>query len=257
VRKTTVLPLRRRGQRNRPHAGHLRGNDVHQHARDQRRDPAGHVEADPAHRHLAVGHPGAEAQLGRRVLLQLGLAGRPQPPGRLLQPGADVRVEGRQRLVERLGRDPDVGLGDPVVLLGHLEHRLEPAGPDRLADRMHRRDRRLDVEVGARHGVPIVDGPRTGRLRAGRSGASWRRFYEGSDSGRRTRTSAETTTTQIGSSAAGTNASGPRGARRPTRWRRARATEARRRTPARRRPPRRRRRSSPSSAAGSWRCRRS
>ena len=158
VRQAGVFLLRRGRQRDRAHAGDLRGDDVHQHAGDQRSDAAGHVEADPVHRHLAVGDPGTGSELGGGVLLQLGRAGGPQPADRLLQPGPDVRVQVRQGVAQRLRRHPDVGLGDAVVLLGQLQDRLEPAGADRLADRVHRRDRRLDVEVGARHHVPVVLG---------------------------------------------------------------------------------------------------
>ena len=93
VRQAAVLLLRGRGQRDRADAGDLGRDDVHEHAGDQRRDAAGHVEADPVDRHLAVGDPGAGAELGGRVPLQLGLAGGPQPADRLLQPGPDVRVE--------------------------------------------------------------------------------------------------------------------------------------------------------------------
>ena len=61
---------------------------------------------------------------------------------------------------------------DPVEALAVLADRVEPAGADRLADRMHRRHRRLDVEVGAGHGCAVVDAS-CGRLLAGRCAGSW------------------------------------------------------------------------------------
>ena len=55
------------------------------------------------------------------------------------------------------GGDPDVVDGHAVEALAVLADRVEPTGADRLADRMHRRHRRLDVEVGAGHGCAVVD----------------------------------------------------------------------------------------------------
>ena len=59
----------------------------------------------------------------------------------------------------RLDRHPDVLLDDPVEALRELPDRVEPAGAHGLADRRDRRYRRLDVEVGARDGGAVVDGP--------------------------------------------------------------------------------------------------
>jgi len=81
---STALPVRvgllgRAGQGDRPHPGRLRGHDVHQHAGDQRGEPARHVETHPIDGHLAVGDPRAGSQVGDRVLLELVGAGQAQP----------------------------------------------------------------------------------------------------------------------------------------------------------------------------------
>ena len=157
VRQPAVLLLRRAGQRDRLDARDLGGHDVHQHGRDQRREAAGDVEADPADRDLAVGDPGAGAEVGDHVVLELALAGRAQAADRLLQARADVGVEPVQRLGHGLDGHPDVLLRDVVEALGELADRVQPAGAHGLADGGDRRDRRLDVEVGAR------DAPRGSR----------------------------------------------------------------------------------------------
>ena len=54
------------------------------------------------------------------------------------------------------GHPMSVGL-DAVEPPAVVEDRLEPAGAHRLADLMHRRDRRLDVEVRARYGGSVVE----------------------------------------------------------------------------------------------------
>ena len=176
VRQAAVLLLRRRRQRDRADAGHLGGDDVHQHAGDQRRDAAGHVEADPVDRHLAVGH----AWHRRRARWSRPAPARPRrwpaaggstPPAR---PGCRGRGWPARPRSASGGTRMSVWV-TPSYCSRHLQDRLEPAGADRLADRVHRRDRRLDVEVGARHQRP--GSPRDAG-RAGRSGASCGRFYE-------------------------------------------------------------------------------
>ena len=116
VRQSAVVLLGARGQRDGADAGDLGGHDVHQHAGDERGESAGDVEPDAVDRHLAVRHRGSGTELGRDVLLELGLAGDPQPADRLLQAGADGRVERREGGRGRLDRHPDVGLLTPSCL---------------------------------------------------------------------------------------------------------------------------------------------
>ena len=158
VRQAAVVLLRgRAGQRDRADAGDLGGHDVHQHAGDQRREAAGHVEADPVDRHLAVRHPGAGAELGRRRRCSSSAAHVAR--SRRIDSSSPARMSG-SRLGQRVAAAPRAAPGcrrvTPSNCSDILQDRLEPAGADRLADRMHRRDRRLDVEVGARHHVPVV-----------------------------------------------------------------------------------------------------
>ena len=162
MRQPAVLLLRRASdsaiERD---AGDLGRDDVHQHAGHQRRQAAGHVEPDPVDRHLAVGDPGARAEVGDDV------AARARPRrsarSRRIDSSSPARTAGsscREGVGERLARDPDVGLRRRRrTARGELEDRLHARG-SRTASQigMHRRDRRLDVEVGARHGGAVVDG---------------------------------------------------------------------------------------------------
>ena len=112
VRQAAVVLLRRGRQRDRADAGDLGGHDVHQHAGDQRRDAAGHVEPDPVDRHLAVGDPGARRRArwprpARARPRRWPAAGGSTPPAR---PGCRGRGAASASL-QRLGRHPDVGLG--------------------------------------------------------------------------------------------------------------------------------------------------
>ena len=158
VRQPAVVLLRGGGQRDRPDAGDLGGHDVHQHAGHQRRQAAGDVEPDPVDRHHPLGHRGAGGHVGGDVLLELGLAGGAQPGDGLLETRAHVGVQVLEGGRERRRRHPDVVVDDPVELRGELQDRVDPADPDGLADRMHRGDGGLDVELGARHGGAVVDG---------------------------------------------------------------------------------------------------
>ncbi len=148
--------LRRAGQRDGLHAGGLRRHDVHQHARDQRCQTAGHVEPDPADRHLAVGHARAGAEVRDGILLELGGTGRAQPTDRFLETGPDGGVELVECGGQRLRGHPDVVDPHPVEPLAEAPDRVDPTGADLLADRMHRRHRGFDVEVGAGHGCAVV-----------------------------------------------------------------------------------------------------
>ena len=156
VRQAGVLGLRGRGERDRGDARHLRGYDVHHHARHQRGDASGDVEPDPLDRHHPLGDRAAGHDLRDDVRLQLRLTAGAQPADRLLQPGADLRVQGRQRVGQGLLRHLDVGLLDVVERRGVLRDRLDPAMADGVADRPDDVESGLDVEVGARHHGAVV-----------------------------------------------------------------------------------------------------
>ena len=53
---------------------------------------------------------------------------------------------------QRVRGDPDVLDPHPVETLAEVADRVDPPVADLLADRMHRRHRGFDVEVGAGHG---------------------------------------------------------------------------------------------------------
>ena len=153
-----MVLLRRAGQGDRLDARDLGGHDVHHHAGDQRRQAAGDVEADAADRHEPVGDACARAQVGDDLGLELGLAGGAQPADRLLEAGPHAGVERCQRVGERGPGHPEVLGGDAVEAQGELRDRLDPAGPDGLADRADHLDRRVDVELRARDDGAVVLG---------------------------------------------------------------------------------------------------
>ena len=80
----------------------------------------------------------------------------PQPADRLLQRGADRRVERREGVVGGLDRHPDVGLLDAVEAGGELADGLEPALADGGDDRLDDGEGRGDVHLGARHRGAVV-----------------------------------------------------------------------------------------------------
>ena len=128
------------------------------HAGHQRRDAAGDVEADPLDRDHPLRDRAAGHDLGDLVVLQLGLAGAPQPGDRLLQAGTHGGVEAVQRLGQGGRRHRDVGLLDLVELRAELDDRLDPAMAHGVADRTHDVEGGLDVELCARHHGAVVSG---------------------------------------------------------------------------------------------------
>ena len=92
VRQAVVVLLRRRRECDRAHAGRLGGHHVHDHAGDQWRDAARHVEADPVDRDHPVGDgglPEVRSPRRSRALPRTSRAGgrwtpreRPARPGR-------------------------------------------------------------------------------------------------------------------------------------------------------------------------------
>jgi hypothetical protein len=156
VRQAAVLLVRGGCQRDRLHAGHLRGYDVHHHAGDQRGETAGDVKPHALDRDHPLGDRAARNHPGGDIALELGLAGGAQPPHRLLQAGAHARVERGECLVQRGRRDHDVVLPHVVEPLGVLRDRGHPASAYLLADRAHDVQGSLDVELRARHDGAVV-----------------------------------------------------------------------------------------------------
>ena len=96
VGQAAVVALRRRGDGDRLDAGDLRGDDVHHHAGQQRRQAAGHVEPDPPHRHPALGDRAARDDLRGDVGAPLVGVHRPDAADRLLEGGPQRRVAARR-----------------------------------------------------------------------------------------------------------------------------------------------------------------
>ena len=82
-----------------------------------------------------------------------------QPADRLLEAGPDRRVEAVERLAERRRRAPAMS-SRPTPSNRSENSRIAstPRVADRLADRLDRLGRGLDVELGARDGGAVVDG---------------------------------------------------------------------------------------------------
>ena len=153
VRAAAELGLRRARDREAPDAGHLRRDDVHDHAARVGDQPARHVEPDPADRHPALGDGGAVDDLHDLVVAQLRPADRGGPGDRLLERRADRRVEPVERLLQRLGRHAQLLQHDAVEPLGRLADGVGPAVADRLDHRPDLLDGAADVEDGAREQV--------------------------------------------------------------------------------------------------------
>ena len=148
--------LRRAGEGDRADAGHLGGYDVHQHARDQRRQTSGDVEAHPVDRDHPCCDSCTRSEVGDRVGLHLGRAGDPEPSDGLFEPRPNARIQSRQRLAQCLAGHHDVSLVHAVEALAVLQDRLDPPVADVVADRPYDVQRGLDIEVGARHESAVV-----------------------------------------------------------------------------------------------------
>ncbi len=146
VRQPAEVLLRRAGDGDRRHTRGLRRDDVHDHAGGQRRETARHVQPDPTDRYEAGGDRGAGSQLGGR-LRHGGLVGAHEAtaPDRLLEGGAQQRVELGEAGVEDLGRYAQRLRLDPVELQAEppaAPPRPRPPQPPRSASRQPRRARR-------------------------------------------------------------------------------------------------------------------
>ena len=159
VGQAAVVALRRRGDRDRLHAGDLRRDDVHDHAGQQRRQTAGHVEAHPAHRHPALGHRAAGHDLGGDVGAALVGVHLPDPGDRLLERRPQRRVALGERAVQRGLRHGEVLGVHAVEPRGDLADRLGAADAHVLAQRADRGHDRVDVGGGARQQAGEVARP--------------------------------------------------------------------------------------------------
>jgi alkylation response protein AidB-like acyl-CoA dehydrogenase len=183
VGQATVVALGRRGDGDRLHPGDLRGDDVHDDAGQQGREPAGHVQPDPPYRDPALGHRAAGNDLGGDVGPPLVGVHRADAGDRLLQRRAQRRVALGQRAVERGVRHGEVLGVDAVEPGGDLADGLRTADAHVLAQRSHRRHDGVDVRAGARQqprqlagpgqrGSAQVDAGEHGCLRCGRRGCN-------------------------------------------------------------------------------------
>ena len=170
VRPAVVVLLRRGGDRDRPHPGHLRRHHVHHHAGRVQRQPARHVQPDPADRHPALGHGAAGGDLGDLLGRQLRGVARPWPARSIRSaPPAPARTPPRQR-----PRSPSAGTrSDAGRTPSNRSEASSTAAGAALPDVL---DQRSDAGGG---GADVrrqpAGAPRAGcRVRnAGRSSAAW------------------------------------------------------------------------------------
>ena len=110
---------------------------------------------------------------------RLGLAGAAQPGDRLLEAGPHAGVEALQRSLERLRRHGDVLLLDVVEAAGVLEDRVHAPVPHPVADRAHRVQRMLDVQLCARDHLAVVPGAGPAEVDAPQHGCQSRDRHRG------------------------------------------------------------------------------
>ena len=185
VRQAAVVALRRAGDGDRGNAGRLRGHDVHDDAADERREPAGDVQADPLHRHPPLGDRAAVDDLRRGVRAPLVVVDLACALDGDLEGCAYVGVECVQRIRERCRGDAQGRRTYPVEPLPQVEQRLVTPDPDVLDDRAYGFQRGLDVQPGAgQHGREVdrgqvrtaqVDAPNHARGHAPESRGPWSR----------------------------------------------------------------------------------
>ena len=111
VRPAAEVPLRRRHHGERLHAGHLRRDDVHDHAAGVDGASAGHVQADPVDRQPALGDGAARHDRRGDVDAPLVEVHAPGPVDGLQQGGAHGRLEriGGSRAVAPTGTRSEGG----------------------------------------------------------------------------------------------------------------------------------------------------
>jgi hypothetical protein len=150
VGQAPVVPLGRRGDGDGLDARDLRGDHVHHHAGQQRRQAAGHVEAHPANRPPALGDRAAGDHLGRHVGAALVGVHLPHPDDRLLEGRPQRRVAPGEGPVEGGLRDGEVLGVHAVEAGGDLPDRLRAPDAHVLTQRADRGHDRVDVGGGAR-----------------------------------------------------------------------------------------------------------
>ena len=149
-----VLALGRAGHGEGPDPGRLSRHHVHHDAGGVDRQAAGHVEAHAVDRHPALGDPATGNDLGGRVGAPLLGVDEPSAPDRLLERPPHLRVELLERGGEHLCGHAQRGGAHAVEALPELVEGLGPTMTHGLADRAHRRQCCLDVELGAGQDLP-------------------------------------------------------------------------------------------------------
>lgn len=155
VREPAELLLRRRGHGHRADLGLLRGHHVHHHGGRVDRASAGNVQTDPLDRHPALGDRAARHDLRGVVGTALLAVDEPGAADRLLQRGPHLRVQLLQGPGQRLGRDAYPVDGDAVELLRVVDQCRGATMLHVLADRAHRLQCGLDVELGPGQQVAV------------------------------------------------------------------------------------------------------
>ena len=157
VRQPAELLLRGRGDRERGHAGLLRGHDVHHHAGGVDGLAARDVQADPLDRHPALGDGAARDDLRGDVGAALVAVDEPGAAYALLQRVAYAGVEALQGLPDRLRGHARRLEAHAVETLGVVPYGGGSAMSDVVADGPHLLQGGLDVELGSRqHGAQVV-----------------------------------------------------------------------------------------------------
>ena len=134
-------------KRHRLHAGHLRGDHVHDHAGRVDGLPAGDVQPDAPHRTVPLHDAGAVAQGRHGGRGQLGGAGLTHARNGFLQRGSDLGVESEDGGGNLLRAHPHAGRTDPVEPLGLVEQGRLAAHPH-IGDQLFG-NRRGDRDVGS------------------------------------------------------------------------------------------------------------
>lgn len=141
-----AVALRRAGERERGHAGHLRRDDVHHHRRDERRLGGWNVQPHPVDRHVPHRHHSSGRHLGHHVAWPFGATCGTQPGDSLLQAGTQVRVQCVQGSGEAPRRNLDRIQFDTVEGRGLVKQGPLTVATHRLAQGTDDVDGRLDVE---------------------------------------------------------------------------------------------------------------
>ncbi len=160
VRQAPELLLRRGRERDRLDARLLGRHDVHDDGGRVHRAAARGVQPHALHRNPLLGHGAAGDHLGGVLGAALVAVDDPGAPDRLLQGGADGRVQLLQRGLEGLRGYPDLRELDPVEPLRILDQRRRATMMDVLADGPHLLQGSFYVELGT--GQQVAQGAALG-----------------------------------------------------------------------------------------------